>query len=106
MKPTIYRYTFRNHTPLDEVEASLLLAILAAEGVHGEAQVRLDAGYFLDEKHRVLVVDARTDVGVTVAQIFTSFLLREFGDDAFSIERVPPKKPRDPARAGLNGAHR
>ena len=45
-------------------------------------------GYLMWALRTPVFVDARTEVGVTVAQIFTSFLLREFGDDVFSIERV------------------
>ena len=90
MTPTIYRFSFKDAVDLDDVEGSVLLAIFAAEGVHGRASVRLDTSYLLDTKRRVLVVDARTRVGVTVARILTAFLTREFGDDAYSIQRVRP----------------
>lgn len=88
MSADIYRYGFRQGIPLDEVRYSLLLAALAAEGVHGQSEVRLDAGYHLDEKERACVVDATTAVGKTISRIFTSLLTREFGEDAFSVERV------------------
>ena len=90
MTPTIYRFTFKDDVELDDVEGSVLLAIFAAEGVHGRAQVRLDASYLLDAKRRVLVVDGRTPAGRTVAQITTAFLSREFGDDAYAVRRVSP----------------
>ena len=48
MTKELYRYTFKPDVPLEEVEASLLLAVLATESLHGEAQVRLDAAHFLD----------------------------------------------------------
>ncbi len=38
----VYRYGFQPCVPLEEVEASLLLALMATESLHGEAQVRLE----------------------------------------------------------------
>jgi hypothetical protein len=107
MTPTIYRFTFKKDVDLDEVEGSILLAIFAAEGVHGRALVRLDASYLFDEERRVLVVDARTRVGATVARILAAFLTREFGDDAYAVQRVRPKdrSPRSAERA-VHGVRR
>lgn len=34
------------------------------------------------------MVDAATAVGKTIAQIFTGLLGREFGENAFTVERV------------------
>src|SRR5436309_327032 len=58
-----YRYSFTARVPLQEAIESLYLGVFAAEGVHGRAQVRLDAGYAFDEKARTLVVDADAPVG-------------------------------------------
>jgi hypothetical protein len=90
---TVYRYEFQERIALAQVEESIALAILAAEGVHGETQVRLDAGYYLDESRRTCVVDATTAVGETVARVFTGFLRREFGEEAFRVERVATDEP-------------
>jgi hypothetical protein len=46
-------------------------------------------------------VDAATPVGRTIAQIFTGLLSREFGEDAFTVERVtepPAESPATPER--------
>jgi hypothetical protein len=83
-----YRYSFDTKVPLQEAIESLYLAIFAAEGVHGRAQVRLDAGYAFDKEGRSLAIDAGTPVGKTVSQIFTSLLTRQFGEDAFRVEHV------------------
>jgi hypothetical protein len=68
---------------------SLHLAMLAVEGIFGEARVRLEAAYHLDEARRAIIVDGAMPVGATVAHVFTSFLLHEFGDEAFEVRRVP-----------------
>ncbi|MBI3184643.1 MAG: hypothetical protein HYZ28_21105 [Myxococcales bacterium] len=88
MRHDVYRYTFDEKTPQAEVRDSLFLAVFCAEGLHGRAQVRLDAAFSLDEKKRACVIDAATPVGRTIAQIFTGLLSREFGEDAFTVERV------------------
>ena len=88
MNRQAYRYEFTDQTSLADVKDSLFLAIFAAEGVHGRAQVRLDVGFCLDEKARACVVDAGTAVGKTVAQIFTGLLTRQVGEGAFTVEHV------------------
>ena len=94
MSKEVYRYLFGKNVPLDDVEESLLLAVLAVECLHGESRVRMDAGYYLDRKQRACVVDASTPVGQDVSKIFTGFCIREFGADSFKVERLtgPPQQ--------------
>lgn len=100
VSPALYRYCFGPPVDIDEAEDSLLLAVCAAEGVHGQAQVRMDGGFLLEEAERSCVVDATTAVGETIARIFTRFLAREFGEDAFTVERVAaPERIGRPAMA-------
>ncbi|NIM21249.1 MAG: hypothetical protein GTN64_02325 [Candidatus Latescibacteria bacterium] len=70
-----------------DVEDTLMLSVIAAEALHGRSQVHLDATFRLDTKQRVCEVIAGTEVGRDIARIFTGFLTREFGEDAFRIER-------------------
>ncbi|MFH1891094.1 MAG: hypothetical protein ABIK83_00250 [Candidatus Zixiibacteriota bacterium] len=88
MNRELYRYNFDSKIPIQDVEESLLLAVLAAESLHGRSLVRLDASFCLDPKKRSCVVDAATEVGRAIARIFTGFLAREFGEEAFKVERV------------------
>ena len=88
MTKELYRYAFTPDVPIDEVEASLLLAILATESLHGQAQTRLDAAHYLDPAKRACVIDAGTPVGRDLNRLFTGFLSREFGTDVFSVDRV------------------
>ncbi len=83
-----YRYRFKEDVDLRDVEDTLMLALLAAEGIHGQARVRMDAAYTVDKPLRVVVVDASTDVGQDVAGIYTSFITKEFGPDAFRVRRL------------------
>lgn len=83
-----YRYDFDAKLPFQDVEESLLLAVLATECLHGRTQVRLDAYFCLDPSKRTCVVDAATEVGQAIARIFTGFLIREFGEEDFRVERI------------------
>lgn len=88
MRRDVYRYTFAEEVPIDEVEHSLVLAILATESLHGESQVRLDAAHFLDADRKVCVIEFGTAVGRDLNKLFIGFLRREFGEEAFQVHRV------------------
>ena len=95
----IYKYGFNASIDMAEVEASILLAILATESLHGEAQTRLDAAHYLDPTKRACVIDGRTHVGRDFNRLFIGFMRREFGPDAFTVERIEDSdhQPREAA---------
>jgi hypothetical protein len=99
MTKTLYRYYFDQDVPVEEIETTLLLAVLAAESLHGESQTRLDAGHAFDAEKRTCVIDGQTSVGRDLNRLFVGFLRLEFGEDAFRVERVAPEVPV-PAGAG------
>jgi hypothetical protein len=80
-----YRFQFKEGVNLRDAEDTLLLALLAAEGIYGEARLRLDAAYAIDKALGVIIIDASTEVGQDVAGIFTSFIIKEFGPGAFIV---------------------
>jgi hypothetical protein len=96
MSREVYKYVFDPSIDIADVEASLLLALLAAESLHGEAQVRLDAAHFLDPAKRACVIDAGTPVGRDINRLFVGFASREFGEDAFRVERVEKQPQLEP----------
>jgi hypothetical protein len=84
----VYRYGFKSDVSPDDIEASLVLAVLATESLYGEPQVRLDAAHYLDRDGRACVIDASTAVGRNLNRLFVGFLNREFGANSFTVERV------------------
>lgn len=88
MKHNVYRYTFAAEASIEEIEASLLQAIMATESLHGESQTRLDVAHYLDRDERACVIDAGTSVDRDLNRLFIGFLDREFGPDSFTVERV------------------
>lgn len=98
MKPAVYRYTFDRKTPLLDAEMSLHLAMIAIEGLLGQASVHMDASYHVDEPRNVIIVDGTTLVGAAMVRVFTAFLIREFGDSAFTVRRVEAAISTAPAK--------
>jgi hypothetical protein len=98
MSAEVYRYCFAPAVRFEEIEASLLLAIMATESLHGQTQVRLDAGHSLDAQRRILVIDAATAVGRDLNRLFIGFVSREFGQDSFQVEPAEHHdKPKEAA---------
>jgi hypothetical protein len=57
MAVEVYRFTWKQDMPLTEAELTLQLASFAVEGLFGQARVRLDFGYFVDEPRRAIIID-------------------------------------------------
>lgn len=94
----VYRFTFAEGAAMEEVEATLVLALFGVESLFGESRTRLDAAHHLDPGRRALVIDGGTAVGRAFNKLFAGFLAREFGPDAFRVERLD--SPPAPTAAG------
>lgn len=86
--PDTYSYRFSPTASMRDVEEALLLSAAAAEGLHGRSRVQLDASFRCDPKARTAEVDAGTEVGESLARIFTGLLRTTIGEPAFSVARV------------------
>ena len=87
MTNELYRYQFNENVPFVDVIESLVLSVLAVEFLYGDAAIRLDAAYDIDKESRMCEIDNGTDVGRSIALIFTGYLSRQFGDKMFTLER-------------------
>ena len=83
-----YRYTFDELVPAEDIEAAYLLAVLSAESIHGETQVKLDEAHIFEPATRTCTVDASTDVGRDINRLFTGYVRREFEEGLFRIKRM------------------
>lgn len=106
METNAYRYEFPPGVPIDEVEDTLMLSALAVECLHGRTQLRLDGAFRLDKEGRSCIVDARSNVGRAIARIFTGFLTREFGEDAFTVKKVIAATADKDAKPAATGGAR
>lgn len=87
MNRTIYHYQIKEGVPLDAVKDSLLLSVMAAESLYGRSRINLEARFRLEKASRVCMIEAGTKIGETIARVFTGLLIREFGEQAFKVER-------------------
>jgi hypothetical protein len=71
-----------------DVEETLLLAVMAAESLHGQSKVRMDAAYQMVTEKRACVIDGTTPVGRDICRIFAGYAIKEFGEDSFKVRRV------------------
>lgn len=85
-----HRFEFNDNIDLEQAEQTLHLTLFGVEGLFGPARVRLEVSYQLELTARVINVSGVTDVSEAVARVFTSYLSREFGEDAFRVRAVAP----------------
>ncbi len=93
-----YRYEFDQSVSIFNLLALLDEAITNVESIHGTERVRLDARFADDTARGILVIDATTEVGQTLNQLFVGLARREFGDTAFTISRCRSDMPRHQGR--------
>ena len=74
MNGDVYKYNFDELIPIDDIESSLLLAILGVESLHGESQAQLDVRHLLDADRRECVIDASTPAGCDLNRLFVGYL--------------------------------
>ena len=84
----VYRYEFDSGVNAEEVEASLVLALISTESLHGETATQLGTSHYFDAEQRVCVVDACSEAGRDFNSLFAGFLRREFGPSSFHVRRV------------------
>lgn len=83
-----YQYSFNPTADMTQVEDTLLLAAMAAEGLHGRSCIHLDAAFRCNVKARTAMVDASTEVGSAIARIFTALLATTIGESAYRVQRL------------------
>jgi len=84
----LIRYRFHERVPPEDVEASLVLAILTVETIHTPDELRESGGHAFDASTRTLVMSAEEPAALALNQIFHRLLEREFGRAAFEVELV------------------
>ena len=87
MNKTIYHYRIKDGIPMNAVKDSLLLSVMAAEGLYGRSRINLEARFRLERVSKTCMIEAGTKIGETIACVFTGLLIREFGEQAFKVER-------------------
>jgi len=92
MVKELVRYSFKDALPAAAIENVLILAIIATESLYGESSVRLDIAYYFDPEGRTCVIRSSSKVGSDLCKLFTGLATREFGEAAFSVQRIEPSE--------------
>lgn len=103
MQRGVYRFAFDKTVNIREAEETLMLAVMAVESLFGEPTVRLEASYSVDAAGHVCVVDVGNDVGRFICRVFTGYITREFGCDAFEVQRSASSRPEGAGRCAAAG---
>ncbi len=86
--PTVYRFKFPEGLDREFMETQLALAVIASECAYGQSKVRISAAYCVSREKPQVVIDVSTKVGEHIAQVFTSLMIRQLGEDKFMVDRV------------------
>jgi len=82
----VCKFKFQEKIGKKVIEREIARAIETAEYTFGQAKVRLHASYLAaDDK---VVIDASSEVGEYIAQIFIGLMTRKLGEDKFTVERI------------------
>ena len=98
--PTVCRFEFPEGLDREIIETELALAIIAAECTFGQPKVRLNAAYCVSpatektssNKKNQVVIDVSTEVGEHIAEVFTGLMIRQLGEEKFTVDRVSDKE--------------
>ncbi len=82
----ICRFKFHEKIGKRNIEKQIARAIETAEYSFGQAKVRLHAAYLATNDK--VVIDASSEVGEYIAQIFIGLMTRKIGEDKFTVERI------------------
>jgi len=95
--PAVCRFKFPEGLDREIIETQLALAIIAAECTFGQPKVRISAAYCVSpgssdaKKKPQVAIDVSTEVGEHIAQVFTGLMIRQLGEDKFTVDRVTGK---------------
>jgi len=82
----VCRFKFHEKIGKRNIEKQIARAIETAEYAFGQAKVRLHAAYLATNDKAV--IDASSEVGEYIAQIFIGLMTRKIGEDKFTVERI------------------
>jgi len=85
----ICRFKFSKGIGSELIESQIILAIATAEYAFDQAKVRSTAGYLVSKNKAV--IDVSNDVGEYIVQIFTWLMIKQPGENKFTVERVKIK---------------
>lgn len=74
MTRTVYKFTFDDSIPMDEVAKTMALSVIPVESIHGESAMMLDGKFLMNMRRRTCTIDAESETGNDLARVFLGFL--------------------------------
>jgi hypothetical protein len=90
----LYQLVFMPGADMGAVERTLSLAILAVGCLHGDAAVRLEAGYAIDRKKRMVVLEGAGPMATAVARVFVGMCAHAPSTSAFRVQKGERSLPK------------
>lgn len=90
--PAVCRFKFPEGLDREIIETQLAVAVIAAECTFGQPRVRISAAYCVSRDKPQVAIDVSTEVGEHIAQVFTGLMIRQLGEDKFTVDRVRGKE--------------
>lgn len=90
-----FQFEFTSEVSMDEAAMTLDLARYSAEGLVGQARVRLDVMHHKDEAERVIILEGTGEALDAVVRVYTALLTREFGEGAFMVQKCQEGGPTE-----------
>jgi hypothetical protein len=82
----VCRFKFKKTISREQIEEHIAFAVISAECTFGQAKVRLNAAYLAADSK--VVIDVSSPVGEHIAEVFTGLLIKNYGEQSFTVERV------------------
>jgi len=82
----VCRFKLNQNLSREQIEEHIAFAVVSAECTFGQAKVRLNAAYLASDNK--IVIDVSSPVGEHIAEIFTGLLIKNYGEQSFTVERV------------------
>jgi len=88
MRTATYRLQFVGGVDMDNAESILQTAMIAVEGLVGEARMRTEVSYCAKPMQSAITVDGTTPAGHAVVLAFIALITSELGADSFHVQQV------------------
>ncbi len=82
----VCRFKLNEKLSWERMDELIAFAVISAECTFGQAKVRLNASYLTSDSKAV--IDVSSAVGEHIAEIFTGLLIKDYGEQSFTVERV------------------
>ena len=86
---TIYKFSVpKRRANGDIIQAILSLAVKETELIYGRARLKLETDYKLDRKRPACLIEGGTECGEHLAKLMSGFLIKQFGENGFRVDRL------------------